>query len=60
MPLSDSNVRFATTPVWWRTFSDENSALMLVCAWLLHVAGTRWGDKKYMNMKHLEVTPENL
>lgn len=42
------------------TFSDENSALMLVCAWLRHVVGTRWGDKKYMNMKHLEVTPENL
>ena len=36
------------------TFPDENSALMLVCARLRHVAGTQWG-KKYMNMKHLEV-----
>ena len=36
------------------TFPDGNSALMLVCARLRHVAGTQWGDKKYMNMKHLE------
>ena len=36
------------------TFPDGNSALMLVCAWLRHVAGTQWGSKKYMNMKHLE------
>ena len=37
------------------TFSDGNSALMLVCARLRHVAGTQWGGKKYMNMKHLEM-----
>lgn len=36
-------------------FLDGNSALMLVCARLRHVAGTQWGSKKYMNMKHLEV-----
>ena len=35
------------------TFPDGNSALMLVCARLRHVAGTQWGCKKYMNMKHL-------
>ena len=35
-------------------FPDANSALMLVCARLRHVAGTQWGNKKYMNMKHLE------
>ena len=35
------------------TFSDGNSALMLVCARLRHVPGTQWGCKKYMNMKHL-------
>ena len=23
---------------------------------LRHVAGTQWGNKKYMNMKHLETT----
>ena len=26
----------------------------LVCARLRHVAGTQWGNKKYMNMKHLK------
>jgi putative transposase len=36
------------------TFPDGNSALMLVCARLRHVAGTQWGNKKYMSMKHLE------
>ena len=36
------------------TFPDGNSALILVCARLRHVAGTQWGSKKYMNMKHLE------
>ena len=36
------------------TFPDGNSALMLVCARLRHVVGTQWGNKKYMNMKHLE------
>ena len=35
------------------TFPDGNSALMLACARLRHVAGTQWGCKKYMNMKHL-------
>ena len=34
-------------------FPDGNSALMLVCARLRHVAGTQWGNKEYMNMKHL-------
>ena len=33
-------------------FPDGNSALMLVCARLRHVAGSQWGNKKYM--KHLE------
>ena len=37
-------------------FPDGNSALMLVCARLRHVAGTQWGSKKYMNMKHLEAS----
>ncbi len=34
-------------------FPDGNSALMLVCARLRHVAGTDWGTKCYMNMDHL-------
>ena len=36
------------------TSPDGNSALMLVCARLRHTAGTQRGNKKYMNMKHLE------
>ena len=42
------------------TFPDGNSALMLVCARLRHVAGTQWGNKKYMNMKHLEAALEDV
>ena len=41
-------------------FPDGNSALMLVCARLRHVAGTQWGNKKYMNMKHLETIDASL
>jgi len=37
------------------TFPDGNSALMLVCARLRHVAGTQWGSKRYLNMKRLEM-----
>ena len=37
------------------TFPDGNSALLLVCARLRHVAGPQGGSKKYMNMKNLEV-----
>lgn len=40
-------------------FLDGNSALMLVCARLRHVAGAQWGNKKYMNMKHLEAICED-
>ena len=41
------------------TFPDGNSALMLVCARLRHVAGTQWGNNKYMNMKHLEAVMDD-
>ena len=41
------------------TFPDGNSVLMPVCARLRYVAGTQWGNKKYMNMMHLEVNEEN-
>lgn len=36
------------------TFPDGNSALMLVCARLRHVASKAWGTNRYMSMKHLE------
>ena len=41
------------------SFPDGTSALMLVCARLRHVAGTQWGCKKYMNMKHLEALEQD-
>ena len=41
------------------SFPDGNSALMLVCARLRHVAGTQWDNKKYINMKHLETAFED-
>ena len=42
------------------TFPDGNPALMPVCARLRHAAGTRWGNKKYMSMKHLEAAPDDV
>ena len=36
-------------------FPDGNSALMLVAARLRHIAGTRWGTRRYLNMKRLSV-----
>jgi transposase-like protein len=35
-------------------FPDGTSALMLVAARLRHVAGTRWGTRKYLDMTRLE------
>jgi len=32
-------------------FPDGKSALMLVSARLRHIAGTRWGKKRYLNMQ---------
>lgn len=34
-------------------FPDGDSALMLVCARLRHVAASEWGSKCYMDMEHL-------
>lgn len=36
-------------------FPDENVALMLACVYLCHVEGSQWDNKKYMNMKDMEV-----
>lgn len=35
-------------------FPDGNSALMLVAARLRHVAGTKWGTRRYLTMERLE------
>ena len=34
-------------------FPDGESALMLAAARLRHVAGTKWGTKKYLNMERI-------
>ena len=34
-------------------FPDGNSALMLAAARLRHIAGTKWGTRRYMNMERL-------
>jgi transposase-like protein len=42
-------------------FPDGNSALMLVAARLRHIAGTKWGTRRYLNMKLLkEISKEEL
>ena len=35
-------------------FPDGESALMLVAARLRHVAGTKWGARRYLDMGHLQ------
>lgn len=35
-------------------FPDGQSALMLAAARLRHIAGTRWGTKRYMSMRRLD------
>ena len=39
---------------------SNQSALMLVCARLRHVAGTQWGTRRYMNMDHLSKLEDDL
>jgi putative transposase len=34
-------------------FPDGHSALMLATARLRHIAGTKWGTRRYLNMRHL-------
>lgn len=42
-------------------FPDGNSALMLAAARLRHIAGTKWGTRRYMNMDRLkELETEKL
>lgn len=42
-------------------FPDGNAALMLVAARLRHIAGTKWGLRKYLTMEALnKMTIENL
>lgn len=41
-------------------FPDGHSALMLVAARLRHVSATRWGTRKYMNMKLLDEAEKEM
>ena len=41
-------------------FPDGHSALMLVAARLRHVAGTKWGTKKYLDMGLLQHAPKGV
>jgi len=41
-------------------FPDGNSALMLAAARLRHIAGTKWGTRRYMNMDHLQEMEKEL
>ena len=36
-----------------RAFPDGNSAVMLSAARLRHIAGTKWGSRRYMDMTRL-------
>ena len=38
-------------------FPDGNSALILVCARLRHIAGKNWGARRYMDMDRLKCPP---
>ena len=40
-------------------FPDGKSALMLVAARLRHIAGTRWGTRKYLDMERLYDTDKD-
>ena len=41
-------------------FPDGNSALMLVCARLRHIAETQWGEARYLNMDHLKEMEQEI
>lgn len=42
------------------SFPDGKSALMLVAARLRHIAGTKWGTRRYMNMERLRVLDQEV
>lgn len=39
-------------------FPDGQSALMLVAARLRHIAGTKWGSRAYLDLKHFREQEE--
>ncbi len=41
-------------------FPDGHSAVMLVTARLRHIAGTRWGTKKYLDVDGLHESAQTI
>jgi len=41
-------------------FPDGNSALMLVCARLRYITGNQWGNRKYLDMRHLRELTDDM
>jgi len=42
------------------SFPDGHSALMLAAARLRHIAGGKWGLRRYMNMEHLQLQDKEM
>jgi putative transposase len=42
------------------SFPDGHSALMLAAARLRHIAGSKWGLRRYMNMEHLRLQDKEI
>lgn len=42
------------------SFPDGHSALMLAAARLRHIAGSKWGLRRYMNMEHLRLQAKEM
>ena len=42
------------------SFPDGHSALMLAAARLRHIAGSKWGLRRYMNMEHLRLQDKEM
>ena len=41
------------------TDKEDKASWVSFFQWLRHAAGTQWGNKKYMNVKHLETACED-
>ena len=42
------------------SFPDGHSALMLAAARLRHIAGSKWGLRRYMSMEHLRLQDKEM
>lgn len=58
--ISEFYFTLKATLLSYRNTCHSNSALMLICARLRHVASKAWGSTRYMSMKHLEEMQKEL